>query len=109
MDPNVRDLAHPSVQMRLEGREAFERASCDGIPLHIPHPALVLALGARPVGSAGPRPEAPVPSEGQELRVERDLARRHLVAAHEPAVNGHRSLRDWGPPKYPTLAGWRLW
>ena len=24
-------------------------------------------------------------------------------------VNGHRSLRDCGLPKFPTLAGWRLW
>ncbi|MDF2698356.1 MAG: hypothetical protein K0S65_6740, partial [Labilithrix sp.] len=23
-------------------------------------------------------------------------------------VNGHRSLRDCGLPKFPTLAGWRL-
>ena len=62
--------------MRLERREALERAAGDGVPLHIADPALVLALGARPVGSAGARPEAPVPGKRQELGVERDLARR---------------------------------
>jgi hypothetical protein len=44
-------------------------------------------------------------------RLEAADGSRYWVFRDGPAVegvNGHRSLRDCGLPKFPTLAGWRL-
>ena len=51
----------------------------DRVALHVADPALVLALGARPVRRAGPRHDVPVAAEGVEAVVEPDLARLGIV------------------------------
>src|SRR3546814_19159455 len=79
MDPAVGDLARPARQVRLERRPALEPSTGDGVALHVADPALVLALGAGAVGSAGARPEPPVPGERMQLGVEPNLASRRVV------------------------------
>jgi len=59
MHPDVGDLARPSVEMRLECRPARKDVTGNGVALDVADAALVLALGARPIRRAGPRPETP--------------------------------------------------
>jgi hypothetical protein len=53
--------------MGLERPPARKDPPGYGVPLHIAHAPLGLALCSRPVRDAGPWPKAPVPSERQEL------------------------------------------
>jgi hypothetical protein len=48
---HVRDLAHPSGEMRLERRPADEAVAGDGIVFDVADATLVLALGPCPVRS----------------------------------------------------------
>ena len=77
VNPNLRNLAHPVVEMRLQRREAFEAASGDGIVLHIADAAFVLAFGAGPLvrGLWCGRDTARKPSPGTP-----DAGQRHAVS-----------------------------
>ncbi len=77
--PNVGHLAHPPGQVGLQRPEGCEAPARDGVVLHVAHAALVLPLGAGPVGCAGHRPHRPVPGEGMEAIVELHLARGGIV------------------------------
>src|SRR3546814_16474457 len=95
MDPAVGDLARPARQVRLERRPALEPSTGDGVALHVADPALVLALGAGAVGSAGARPEPPVPGARMQLGVEPNLGRRRAVILdHYPGVIRQHLARD---------------
>ena len=57
----------------------------DGVALDVADPALVLALGPRPVGRAGHRPHAPVAREGVQPLVEHHLAGPRVVVRDQRA------------------------
>jgi hypothetical protein len=68
--PDVGNLAHSPLQMRLELRPAVKRMTRNRIARDVTDPALVFAHGARPVRRAGVRPEAPVACEGMQTLIE---------------------------------------
>src|SRR5258706_1654860 len=74
VDSHVSHLAHPPRQVSLKGFPAVECMPGDGVSLHVAHPVLVLTLRSSSEGCTGPRPEAPVGSEGAK-----DSGELHLV------------------------------
>ncbi len=91
--PLVGDLPRPARQMGLECLEGLEAAAGDGIALHVADATLVLSLGPRPIRRAGLDPEAPVPREGMQLRVQHHLAAGHVVAQDQRAGVIEQHLR----------------
>src|SRR3954451_20408039 len=85
VDAPVGHLAHPPGEMRLERRPAREAPPGDGVALDVADPALVLALGPRPVGCAGPRPHAPVARERVQPLVEDHLTGLRVVVRDQRA------------------------
>jgi hypothetical protein len=80
--------------MRLELSPARKAVASDRIVFHVADAALVLPFRSRPVGSAGPRPEAPVAGEGVQALVEAHLAcRRVMVLDQRPSVVEQHRLR----------------
>jgi len=103
MDARIGDLAHPPVKMRLERGPAVEAAPGDRVVLDVADAALVLALGARPVRRAGPRPKTPVARNA----CSRALNRTSRVAASWSSTSA-RALSNrtscGTPPKWPNAA-----
>jgi len=96
--PLVRDLARPFLEMRFQRRPAREAPPGDRVLLDVADAALVLALGPRPVGCAGFRPEPPVPGEGMEARGELDLASRSCRLTSPRSLSS--STSSGTPPKW---------
>jgi hypothetical protein len=84
--------------MRLERLPAGKAAAGDGVPLDVADAPLGLALGPRPVRRAGARPEAPVPGEGQELRIEDDRPGLGIVLGDQ-SRGLSKSTSSGTPPK----------
>ena len=49
----IGNLAHPTIQMRLERRPALKAAISDRVLLDVANPALLLAFRTYPIGRAG--------------------------------------------------------
>src|SRR5262249_15322819 len=98
--PQIGDLAHPPLQMGLECRPADKGMAGNGVALDVTDAALVLALGARPIRRAGPRPEAPVIGKSVQPLVETHLAGGRIVVIDQrPRVVKQHLLRH--PAKAP--------
>ena len=74
------------------------------IALDVTDPALVLALGPRPVRRAGARPEPPVAGEGDEPLVEAYLPGGRVMMGHQ----GARIVEKRLPRRAPEVAEGRL-
>jgi len=87
VDPHIRHIACPGLQVRLERGEALELPTGDRVLLHVADATRILALRPGPAGRAGLDLEAPVPREGMKLGVHHHLARdRVMVLDQRPGV-----------------------
>jgi hypothetical protein len=75
----IGDLTVPPLQMALHLAPGVKAVPRNAAAFHVPHAALILALGLRPVRPAGLDREPPVPGKGGEHRVDHQLTRPGVV------------------------------
>jgi hypothetical protein len=95
VDPPVR-LLEPASELLLEVGVVQEGAAVEEVSANEAHGPLDLALGAGPIGAAGPRLEAPVAGKAAELRIHDELAavKAEVGLHHGPGLVEEEVLRD---------------
>ena len=93
----VGNLPVPSLEVRDERTPAREATPGDRVALHIADAALILALGARPIGSAGPGLEAPIPGKGVQPAIEADFPGRGVMVLDQGAGIVEQDFRRHAP------------
>ena len=100
----VGNLAGPLIEVRLERCPTGEPPPGDGVALDVADPALILALGPRPIRRARFRREPPVVGKGMEPGVEPDLPGRRVMVLHQrPGVVEQNLRRHAAEPQERTL------
>jgi hypothetical protein len=84
--------------MSFKRRPARKRVTGNGIAFDVADPALILALGRRPIGRTGARPEAPVTGKSVKARIEDNFTRGRIMPLDQRAGIVESTSRGT-PPK----------